>query len=447
MAFHLRALFLGGVLVGGVLFASMSRPATVEQQDTPPTLMPILARCEKLTYKPAPDPKQDQIAQLVNGRKRYRLVIGTDRFSQADPVLNRPFVATTAGIVDAHLDKAGYQPVDFFQGKPYLVGAAATKAQIRAAVQELARKATGKDVGIVYFIGHGTLTPSHTDLALSVFDRPVEGDEGIRLSDIVGYLTVGQQWVSSVEEIPHFIIVLETCYSGNAIETTGVVTVDGVQRLVKVETVTVPESMAMLAATADGDTSRAYELRDSGMSAFGYFFSLALSEDRDCADSTPDGILTLNEVFDYVRRSLAVASAASRLDGPMVPVKLNRDDHAFVTYSPDKIYVAGERDSLGTLTVDQTPGTNTQVRLENGFAFQCPPTCTGVTISKKLDQSLQITQAVRTSGRGRGGAASLPDDVTPPSLPKTATIKLGDVFTQHQLKVLDTTVSVLPLQP
>jgi hypothetical protein len=131
----------------------------------------------------------------------------------------------------------------------------------------------------------------------------------------------------------------------------------------------------------------------------------------------------------------------------MVPVKLNRDDHAFVTYSPDKIYVAGERDSLGTLTVDQTPGTNTQVRLENGFAFQCPPTCTGVTISKKLDQSLQITQAVRTSGRGRGGAASLPDDVTPPSLPKTATIKLGDVFTQHQLKVLDTTVSVLPLQP
>jgi hypothetical protein len=215
-----------------------------------------------------------------------------------------------------------------------------------------------------------------------------------------------------------------------------------VQRLVRVETVTVPDSMAVMAATADGDTSRAYELRSTGLSAFGYFFALGLGEDRDCADTTPDGILTLNELFEYIRRSLVAAGAASRLDGPMAPVKLNRDDHAFVSYAPDKIFVPGERDSLVTLAVDQTPSVNTEVRLENGFSFVCPPSCTGVTISKKMQQTLEVTQEERWSGQSHGGAASFPDELPPPrpAPPKRATIRLADVVNQAQLDVLRTTI-------
>jgi hypothetical protein len=403
----------------------------------PAALAQLLPTCAKPQYHPVSE-SPDRIAKLINGRKKYRLVIGTDQF-QYNKNLNRPFVANTAALVDTKLAGLGYEHVGLFGGKPFLSGAAATKEAIRAAVQALAAKAGKNDLGILYFVGHGTITPYHNDLALSVFNRPVEPDEGTRLSDLIGYLTIAGDWRKDVEEIPHFIIVLETCYSGSVLASDSIVTVNGQQRMARLETPLIPGPVALLTATADGDTSRAYELRGIGHSAFGYFFARALGEDWACAETTPDGILTFRELSEYIR--LKLTAAAPFLDGPMRPQKLNKDDRVFLAYAPDKVAIPGERESIVTLDVTPQPGTDTTIALMNGFEFKCPPACTEISFSRRLGEQLRVTKSERPIRPG-GGARGAPVDLFPPPPPESEMLDLKQLLSDRQMRVLGSTIKL-----
>jgi hypothetical protein len=83
------------------------------------------------------------------------------------------------------------------------------------AIQQMAAVTSSDDMGVIYYVGHGQLSYSNNDVVLSVYDRTVERDEGIRVSDILGILQSGK-YRGTIDQIPHFLIVIDACGSGNA---------------------------------------------------------------------------------------------------------------------------------------------------------------------------------------------------------------------------------------
>jgi hypothetical protein len=353
--------------------------------------------CSLPAYKQPPNP--DKIDLALKQRKRYRLVIGAGKFSQSQG-MDRSFVAATAADVDQALDKAGFAPLpSLSKDHPYLVNEGATKQAIKDALAAMAQVMSDKDYGVVYYVGHGMVAPSNKDVSLAVYDKPVAADEGIRVSDLLGELEIGQ-WRSDITEIPHFLIVLDACYSGNA--TLGsqplLITIKNVQRIVNGDNQSVPDHVAIMSATSDGDSSSAYELVGTGESAFGFYFARALEEQWPCADALPDGILTLSELIDYLTRKLRNAgngiAGQKYTEATMVPRLLtsNNYDHAFIAYSAAHYSKDGVRDLIADIEVEPTADQVAEVTLPSGNQLTCaganaslpmPSTC-GAVVSKKL---------------------------------------------------------------
>jgi hypothetical protein len=334
----------------------------------PARLRPV---CPKPKYTRVKPP--DEIAKLLTERKRYRLVIGAGEFRD-QPQFNRAYVGETAKLIDEQLDSLGYTPLPSLKNRPYLIGQDANKATITAALEEMAKQAGQEDIGIIYYIGHGTVTHDHTDLALAVWDRPIAPDEGVRVSeDLIGLLTVNE-YRSNIREVPHFVVVLETCYSGNiaiasqtmTVENNGLQTVEATApRLV------IPNQIAILAATAEGDNTQAYALGDTNFSAFGYYFTRALSEDWACADKeTPDGILTLTELQAYLGSRLDLARTNGAV-GKMNPQIRSDGQITFIAYSPEHHVIDGMRDRVVTLLAHPSRRTTVTLTMPSGLRYSC----------------------------------------------------------------------------
>lgn len=343
----------------------------------------VVPACPSLKYTRVTPP--DVIAALMNKRKRYRLVIGAGEFG-ADPKMDRDFVDPTARLIDARLAQLGYLPLPTLSAKPYLIGKDATKTAIMAAVQEMARVTSSQDLGVIYYVGHGSIPPSHADLELAVYDRPVSPDSGIRVSDLLGTLETSTVWRANIKEIPHFLLILDTCFSGNAaLGTTTVLDTVGnsLQTLQTIVYQQVPSQIVIMSATAPGANNSAYELGTTGVSAFGYFFARALKEDWACADTDPDGILTFAELIDYIRDRLRLAYTNHELVAPMVPKSLNGVDEDFIAYDPTKHYVDGLRRDILEVSFRPDPGQVADITLPSGYQLSCSaPSSCQVAISK-----------------------------------------------------------------
>jgi hypothetical protein len=342
-------------------------------------------KCRNYKYTPVND-HPDRILQLFTEHKRYRLVIGAGEFRD-DPDFNRQFVAPTAELIDRELADLGYLPLPNLR-EPLLVGKNATKQAIKAALEQMRNITKAGDLGLIYYVGHGTITPSHEDLSLAVYDRPVVADEGLRVSDLLGILELGE-WREDVTEIPHLLLVLETCYSGVVARQSNaaVISVDGLQRIAKIQSRVVPPQVTIISATADGDASEAYPLAGTGVSAFGYFFARALKEDWACADvNSPDGILTVSELKNYIEDRLALAYKLSAISSPMLPAILNRDENSFIAYRPAYHYIDGARERIVRLSLSGSPNHIMKIKLPNGNQYQC---------SDREECSLNVSSAAR----------------------------------------------------
>jgi hypothetical protein len=210
----------------------------------------------------------DGYETLLNSHPRYRLVVGSDSF--ANPVVNsalhRPFVRTTAALVDSRLDALGYQPLPSRTNKlPYLVGSDATKQAVRDALSELATLTSQGGTGFVYYVGHGSTADNHFDVSYSVYDRPVESDEGIRGSDILGLLTV-DTYQNKKAQIPRFIVIFDSCYSGNIIpyDKTEIIDRNGSQVAVKLNSgFPIPDNIVLMTASSGGSASLVYPMNET----------------------------------------------------------------------------------------------------------------------------------------------------------------------------------------
>jgi hypothetical protein len=114
----------------------------------------------------------------------------------------------------------------------------------------------------------------------------------------------------------------------------------------------IPAQVAVLTSTSAGASSSAYELHGSGRSAFGYYFARALKEDWACSDSSArDGILTLEEINEYLKDRLQLASDKGAVDALMIPRMLARDKDALLAYRADKYVEPGFRKLISNLLI------------------------------------------------------------------------------------------------
>jgi hypothetical protein len=387
--------------------ASVAAPAESVSQATDtlglsgiaPELIP---HCPNPVFTPAPQP--DIIAKLFSSEhKHYRLVIGASKF-KSDSSLDRPFVESTAALIDKRLDTAGYMAlpnVVATQNSPYLTGEKATKSNINKAIEEMAALMGPDDFAIIYYVGHGSTAPNHIDTSLSVYDKPVAPDEGIRVSDIVGTLGV-DQYLRDIKQLPHYIIVLETCYSGSAVATEPWTVVDdnGNQRLGQIiGGPSYPPQIVVIAATAPaGLASKAYDLHGTNLSAFGVFFLRALNEDWECADSNQDGILTLNELADYIKAELKAAYTLKppAIDGPMSPRASSDQPLNFLAYSAARHVIDGDRNKIGELYIKPGDNQSATVTLPSGASYVCTQSqpCSVAVSKDDTGQVLVATQPI-----------------------------------------------------
>jgi hypothetical protein len=398
-----------------VPFALVGTPhslsATFDLSEQPITQMlpqGALRVCEEPQYRPPPN---DKLPRLLQRRKLYQLVIAADQYKFDPDVSNRPYVRKTAALVSKTLLGLQYQPVSGLDpGEPYLSGANATKQRIKEAVADLVTAVGSSGIGIVYYIGHGSITPNRRDLSLSVYDAPIAEDEGIRLTDLISTLSL-KPYPSSVIEIPKFIIVLETCYSGNALRRGGAEPrdVDGLKILADVDdglAPSPPPQLVLLSATAEGSASRAYELAGTGMSAFGFFFSRAFTDDWACVDSSMDGIITASELEGYLKERLEFASRTHLIEAPMAPKVRDDQRFSFLAYDSSRYYREG--DSARVIEVSLSDGAIATLTLPDGTLQRCPPDCS-VYVSASLQGSLTIeVPQTRYPGVHKGPAGDKP---------------------------------------
>ncbi|HXX72763.1 MAG TPA: hypothetical protein VEI80_03640 [Candidatus Acidoferrales bacterium] len=370
----------------------------------PATLFPS---CKTYAYTPVPQP--DLIAELMNKRKRYRLVVGVGEFNGGVPPALE-FVNNTVKLVDERLSQLGFDHLPSLENPPFLAGSSASKDAIKRALLDMLMVLDPDDLGVIYYIGHGVPTLDNKDLSLAVFDRPVGPDEGLRFSDVLGILELSETR-KQISEIPHLIIILDTCFSGNVAmgPSTAIQTKNNLQRVVQIENAIVPDKITILTATADGDDTRAFELKAAKVSAFGYFLMRALNEDWACADKdSPDGIMTVEELNDYLTERLALAHDNNQIEGSMVPQILEKEKKVFIAYSPAYHAVDGARDKIIALSLQARKGETVKVAFADGPAYACSgPSSCGIPVSQGFQGPVTLARFSKAEGDTLG--------ITPPS--------------------------------
>jgi hypothetical protein len=371
-------------------------PTAAEQSSQPlssgttPIVDPrLIEGCSHIPYDPYKSPPPDAVQEVFD-HKKYRLVIGVGE-NQFDQSANRDYVDNTAKLVDEKLEKLNYAPLPSFaksSALPYLAGKNATKEAIMKALVEMQHEMGQGDIGVIYYVGHGGVTPSNRDVILSVYDRPIANDEGIRVDDILGTLELNRTR-SAIHEVPNYFIVLDSCLSGNAAQGNRTVLVDdgGIQRIESIEGRIVPEQVAILTSTASGRDPEAYQLAGTAVSAFGFFFARALDEDWDCVDRPqPDGILTLDEISDYLEKKLELAYSLKATPAKMSPTLLEKDKKEFLAYNAERRSLDGARAKIKKMNVkSKDPAFAAEVRFSTGESLRCAePTGCSFLVSESL---------------------------------------------------------------
>ena len=413
-------------------------------QGMPPIPTELDPHCtQKLPYQPLPTDK-DAVLNFLKNRKRFRLVIGAGEFVQS-PKENRDFINLTAELIDKKLDDLKYDPLPTLKAKgtPFLAGVNANKQAIKDALADIVANTTNDDIAIIYYLGHGTVTADSKDLMLSVYDRPVAEDEGIRLSEMITMLEkAATNQPGTVVQIPHFIIVLETCYSGIGTMQNASVSVqqNGHIRIEQIENQVVPNQIAILSSTADGDRDLSYDLKGTKMSAFGFFFLRALDQDWACADKIPDGILTLEELRSYLSGMLGQAYNQRDIAGMMTPSVKNDGHKYFIAYNPELRVIDGERTDIVQVFIQPDPNRITEVRV-NGARFTCynSTPCSFPTTKSNSTMQIQTTVISEPTQSWLGKVGSV---FAGSGNPATAELDLSTVRPSQQLRLAGTAVTI-----
>jgi len=228
----------------------------------------------------------------VGGKVRALLVGISDYGGRASDL---PYTADDAvRMRDALVGGAGMSPDDGI----LLVDSNATVANFHAALADLADRAGGEDLLVLFFSGHGDrlerrgpqpADPDSFDETLTLYDGDVTDDE---LHQALGAVRAGR-----------VLIVLDSCFSGGFAK----------------DLIAVPERMGIFSSEEDVTSSVAEKFR-----AGGYLASFLADGIQYGLADDGDGLLTALELSEYVRRRYRSDLKGSgsgdyvRTDGPQM---------------------------------------------------------------------------------------------------------------------------------
>jgi tetratricopeptide (TPR) repeat protein len=231
-------------------------------------------------------PKAPSAPKTVTPPRSYAVVIGIAKYQNLTPQQNLQYSERDAESIYSILisPEGGAFPA---QNVHRLVGAKATLANIRQELEEwLPSKAKEGDRVLVYFAGHGFLADGHAYLApydiqpnnVAATAYPMQ-----QLSSVIGNKVQGK-WK---------VLLTDACHSG-AIGSEGSVTLN--RGLVSVD-----KSIFVLSASRDREQS--FESADwgGGHGIFTYYVERGLG---GAADEDQDGIVTADELAEYVRTNV-----------------------------------------------------------------------------------------------------------------------------------------------
>jgi uncharacterized caspase-like protein len=243
---------------------------------------------------------------LVVGISKYGPGVGELRFARKDAELFYNFLHSPSGgsFPDSHI--------------LLLVDEQATSARVRGGVRDFLGQAGKDDVVIVFFAGHGAPDPRHPNaLYLLTYDTAPDhlGESAFDMDEIRSAL----QKTISAERV---IVYADACHSAG-ISSLGTREPANERELLNRYLSMLAQSfpgVAMVSASQANELSRESEEWGGGHGVFTYYLIQGL---RGAADRDKDGIVTLQELFDYVSEN--VKSATKFAQHPSLSTSSNWD--------------------------------------------------------------------------------------------------------------------------
>ncbi len=278
--------------------------------------------------------KLEDLKKPVAVPRGYALVIGVGQYPNLPADKQLDYAESDAEAVSRILlsNEGGNIPPENLRK---LIGRDATRAKIEEALTKwLAVTAKPEDRVIVYFAGHGVVTPAGGMLAPRDFDLTRPNETGYpmkRLGDILAN-DVKAQWK---------VLLTDACHSGR-------ITPQSTDEAVYSTLSNLPRGFLTLTSSRQQERSHEDAKLAKGFGLFSYYLVQGWAGD---ADAEPrDGVITADELIHYVTREV-------RAHAIRVGVKQNPREHG--DFPDDMIlgYSAVRRKQL------TTPGTK---ELENG---------------------------------------------------------------------------------
>ena len=186
--------------------------------------------------------------------------------------------------------------------RQYLADEDASRPAIRRALDTLRQAMTGRDdLAVVHFSGHGAMV----DGELYLLPRDVQPGDAVALKDSALPLAALKAELLRIAQTGRVLVLLDACYSGGA-------SLDGSAREVPssvLSTALAAANISVLTSSSASQVSREDARWQNGA------FTEAFLEALGAADTNNDGLISANELADYVGRRLAALTEGKQTMG------------------------------------------------------------------------------------------------------------------------------------
>jgi tetratricopeptide (TPR) repeat protein len=255
----------------------------------------------------------------TNIPRSYALVVGIARYQNLGAKLNLAYSERDAqSIFDVLISPEGG---NFHRENVHLlIGAKATLANMRRELEVwLPSQANDGDRVLIYFAGHGFLFEGHGYLAPYDFQRGEVKQTGYPMDELGA--TISGKIVAKDK-----ILLTDACHSG-ALRPED-------SQDINHTLIDLDKSLFSLTASRDREVSYESEHWDGGHGVFTYYVVRGLEGE---ADENGDGVVTADELQDYVRRNVREATSAAP-QGPQNPTvgQASFDPNMLLAYVPSR---------------------------------------------------------------------------------------------------------------
>ena len=187
----------------------------------------------------------------------------------------------------------------------FLVGPKATSAKILGEMNRFLKRAFDEDMVIIYFAMHGVPDPDGNDLYFLGYDSDPNNLIGTAISK-----TVIDKLLSEAVRAKKVVFITDACHSGGLGSLYAFRSGEAaVTNKLLGEISRARNGIAMLSASSASEFSREDAKWGGGHGVFTYYLLRGLKGE---ADTDPDGIVTIRELFDYTYQKVSNATGGSQ---------------------------------------------------------------------------------------------------------------------------------------